>query len=227
MEETGPKRICGAKKRGGGICQAIVLAPNGRCRLHGGSNPRGVAHPRFKHGKYSTSLPERLALRYQERLQDPDLLSLGEEVILVEGRIEEVLSQLSTGETGELWFKMVEGLVHLEGLLKNGKTDSALKTLDQLQAIAASGVSDQKNWAEVGAWLESKRRLAETEMKRRVAMKEMATTDQLLVFQGALLYILKEEIQDREQLARLSKRIRELGGKHEDTDARDYGFHTS
>lgn len=34
---------------------------NGRCRMHGGLSLRGLASPRYKHGRYSKDLIARLA----------------------------------------------------------------------------------------------------------------------------------------------------------------------
>jgi hypothetical protein len=43
---------CCATTRSGERCQNYPMV-NGRCRMHGGASPRGAAHPRWKHGKYS------------------------------------------------------------------------------------------------------------------------------------------------------------------------------
>jgi len=56
---------CDAKTRAGGLCQNAPMA-NGRCRMHGGKSLRGIASPRFKHGRYSKDLVARLAGRYLE-----------------------------------------------------------------------------------------------------------------------------------------------------------------
>ena len=46
-------RTCGAKTRSGGRCKNLAMFPAGRCRMHGGKSLRGLASPRYKHGKYS------------------------------------------------------------------------------------------------------------------------------------------------------------------------------
>lgn len=50
---------CGAKTRSGGTCQNSAMQ-NGRCRMHGGTNPgpaKGSQHA-LKHGIYSTALTD-------------------------------------------------------------------------------------------------------------------------------------------------------------------------
>ncbi len=43
---------CNARTRSGGLCQNAPMYPAGRCRMHGGKSLRGIASPRFKHGRY-------------------------------------------------------------------------------------------------------------------------------------------------------------------------------
>src|SRR5262249_44606649 len=86
-------RVCGAKKRDGTPCQARPY-PNGRCRVHGGATPGGFASANFKHGKYSRFLPRGLTDAYEAALRDPELLSLREDVALLESRIVELLKRI-------------------------------------------------------------------------------------------------------------------------------------
>ena len=46
-------KTCGARTRSGAPCKNLALYPAGRCRMHGGKSLRGLASPRYKHGKYS------------------------------------------------------------------------------------------------------------------------------------------------------------------------------
>ena len=46
-------QTCGAKTRSGGRCKNLAMHPAGRCRMHGGTSLRGLASPRYKHGRYS------------------------------------------------------------------------------------------------------------------------------------------------------------------------------
>lgn len=52
---------CGAKTRRGTACQTAAMS-NGRCRMHGGSSPKGVEHGRFKHGHGTKQAKEERAL---------------------------------------------------------------------------------------------------------------------------------------------------------------------
>jgi hypothetical protein len=45
-------KVCGAKTRRGTACRRAAM-PNGKCYNHGGKSLRWMAHPNFKHGRYS------------------------------------------------------------------------------------------------------------------------------------------------------------------------------
>ena len=59
----GPE-TCNARTRSGGLCQNAPIYPAGRCRMHGGKSLRGIASPRFKHGRYCKDLLGQLAGAY-------------------------------------------------------------------------------------------------------------------------------------------------------------------
>ena len=86
------KRQCTAtSKRSGERCRKPAMKGRTVCRAHGGATPRGIASPHFRHGRWSKDLPAQLAVRYDEALSDPELLSLRDEVALVDAQISTVL----------------------------------------------------------------------------------------------------------------------------------------
>lgn len=52
-------QTCGAKTRSGAPCKNGAMA-NGRCRMHGGAQPKGADSPNLKHGRYSPYLKQSL-----------------------------------------------------------------------------------------------------------------------------------------------------------------------
>ena len=69
------------------------------CRTHGGRTPVGLAALNFKTGRYSKYLPTALVGRYVAARTDPELLSLRDEIGLVDTRITEVLTSISDSAT--------------------------------------------------------------------------------------------------------------------------------
>jgi hypothetical protein len=93
-------RLCGAKTRRGTPCQNPAMK-NGRCRMHGGATPRGTDLPQFKSGRYSKSLPDKLAGRYEEALSDEERHDLRDEIALAEAKIADLLLGMKRGEFDE------------------------------------------------------------------------------------------------------------------------------
>jgi hypothetical protein len=65
IKALGPIDRCGAKTRSGEPCKNAKMQPAGRCRMHGGASLRGIASPRYVHGKYSKYLLARLVYAAQ------------------------------------------------------------------------------------------------------------------------------------------------------------------
>jgi hypothetical protein len=93
-------RLCGAKTRRGSPCQNPAMK-NGRCRMHGGATPRGTDLPQFRHGRYSKSLPDNLAGRYEEALSDEERHDLRDEIALSVAKINDLLLGMKRGEFDE------------------------------------------------------------------------------------------------------------------------------
>src|SRR5262249_51325510 len=92
--ENALRRICGARgKRSGKPCQRAPMA-NGRCPIHGGKTPVGVAASRFKHGRYSKHLPQGLRNKYKAALSDPRLTSLKDELAIQVTRLNQLFEAL-------------------------------------------------------------------------------------------------------------------------------------
>lgn len=62
--------------------------------MHGGTVPRGIASPHWRGRGYSKDLPTRLADRFHQGLEDPELMGCAAEVALVDARIGEILAAL-------------------------------------------------------------------------------------------------------------------------------------
>ena len=125
FDPTNPIQRCGAKTRSGEPCQAKPM-PNGRCRMHGGSTPRGPAAGSWKHGRYSKAMPTGLLTRYQEGLGDKRFLELRDEIALLDARINDVLSGLRGGDEDwdrdtEKWREVRKLIMERKRLVKSAR----------------------------------------------------------------------------------------------------------
>lgn len=183
--------------------------------MHGGKALSGIAAPALKTGRYSKHLPTRLMDRYQEARIDADLLALRDDIALLDARLEDVLAKVDTGEAGETWRALQETVHEFEKAERGAnsttrETKKAEYNHDREEAmrtiivLCQAGMSDYAAWNEVKALLEQRRKHAETEQKRLVAMQQMITASDAVLMQTAILDIIKRNVTDRATLIALS-----------------------
>lgn len=176
--------------------------PNGRCRMHGGKSLSGLEAPGWKTGRYSKHLPSRLAARYQESLDDQNLLELREEIALTDARIEDLLTRVDTGEAGRKWQQMRSLLDQMQA------ADSAKRQhyLGEIFAIIR-GRDDYAAWDEVHKLIAQRQRLSESERKRILDAQQYLTTQQAMALIGAILAVIRENVDDTGTLRAISRGI--------------------
>ena len=175
--------------------------PNGRCRLHGGLTPSGVALPQTTHGRYSKHLPTRLAARYRQAQADPDLLALRDEVALLDARLAELLDRLGTGESHRAWSLVARLYGDLQEAIDADDLDAVSAATDRLGRLAANKLRDDDTWGQAFALIEQRRKLVESEGKRLQAMSQMLSTEDALALVGQLVAAVRRHVDDRATLA--------------------------
>lgn len=89
------KKTCGAKTRSGGRCIQTMVAANGRCRMHGGATPAGLASPHFRTGRWSKHLPAKsLGRGFEAAYNDRTLMQLRQDAALVDALLTSVTGNL-------------------------------------------------------------------------------------------------------------------------------------
>lgn len=200
---------CTAKRTNGEPCKAWAM-PNGKCRVHGGTTPKGLASPHLKTGRYSKYLPARLADRYQESKADARLLELREEVSLVDSRLTDLLQRVDTHEAGHWWKELQR--IYAEFREAEGKSDihTMRQRLADWGSVIQSGMSDYAAWNEVYGVLEQRRKLVESERKRHVEMQQMITSERAMLLISALVGIVQDHVTDKSTLAAISADVGKL-----------------
>ncbi len=200
--------ICGAKTRDGDPCQNPPLAGRERCRMHGGASPAGMASPRFKTGKFSRYLPERLLERYEEAQQDEALLELRDEIALSDARVLDLLSRVDSGESGAIWRK-------LQKLWQDYQTadgDEATDILMEIGATINEGAADYQAWDEVNKQVARRQKLTESQRKREVELQQTITAEKAMVLIAQLTEIIRRHVTDRTILAAIAADVVQLTG---------------
>ena len=173
----------------------------------------------FKYGKYSKSLPARLAARAAEAEKDPELTSVRSELALVDARISDLLSRLESGESGQRWHDLREAFEAFERHRQAGDVAKMTQALGTLGRCIERGAREYDTWEQILTAIEQRRKLAETETKRLVLLQQMVTLEQLAVRDQQIVEILMRHIRDRAVLQALVVDLERLD--HVDVPGRD------
>lgn len=137
---------------------------NGRCRMHGGSSPSGLAHPNTKHGRYSKHIPTQLSEAYHAAVNDPDLLALHQEIALVDAKVMHLLDLLAIAPSPRDWRELMNWIEQRRKLVESERkrlesgaqmisADQAMMLIVALNEVVNEYVSDPAERAAVGAAL--------------------------------------------------------------------------
>lgn len=245
-------KFCNAtSKRSQNQCRNLAVTDSEKCRMHGGATPMGIASPHFQTGKYSRCLPARLAARYEERLNDPKLVELTDEIVLIDVLLDERLSRVYQGESTDFWESLDElqkqsakDLKKLQDLMNerdrlfdelcsgineeenNGKRKSAggkalsgedlKKTKARFETVSKEihhllkhGQQTYSIFDEIEPMLEQRRKLCETEMRRKEKLGQMIPADRAFAMVVRIADIVKRHIHEPEQLREICKELKE------------------
>lgn len=204
------KPICGAKKRNKDeICKKSPSVGRNRCKLHGGASPRGTLSKKFKDGRYSRDMPTRLATRYAEALKDPELLSLRDEIAMMQARISEQLTRLDQGESGALWKLLRNKYEEATGAVRASDQASFTQIFAEIGRIINRGHNDFRSWEELSRNSDQLRKLTESENKRLLATQQMMTAEQAMMMLAFVVSVIRKHVHEKEKLAAISAEISE------------------
>lgn len=193
---------CTAKsKQSGEQCKRNTSLGRTVCAIHGGKTPVGLASPHIKTGRWSKDLPTQLAARYAETENDPELLSLRQDIRLIDTLILDNFSRLDSGESGEAWDMMRKAVDKLEDGINDEKWMLVKKALREMRDVIDQRVLHYATESEIRSKLEQRRKLVETEQKITLAGEQAITAEKAMLFVGAIAGILKTRIHDSTLLA--------------------------
>jgi hypothetical protein len=203
---------CGAKKKDGTPCKAKAME-NGRCRIHGGLTPKGVASPHFKDGIRSKYLPKGLAQAYQDAQSNPELLSVRGDVELLDMLILGKLANLDTGESAAHWDTLLKLIIKARRAYKSEDYGGLEEQLDEMEALADKRRLHYATEQEITSQLEQRRKLVDTENKIILSKENAITNEQAMLLVSALLASVKANVPDAAALNRIQADfVRYVGG---------------
>ena len=211
MDKGYPHGRCTARsKQTGEQCKNAPSVGKTVCHIHGGKTPSGITAPQTIHGRYSKYLPARLAGKYLEAQNDPELLNLSGEIGLVEARIAELLEGVDRDAAGRVWAKIRTAFSDLELAIKSQDGAGTIANMTELDKLTRIGNRDYYAWEEITRLIEQRRKLVDSERKRRVDMQNMITADRAMLLVSAIVGVVRDNVSDRKVLTRISNEIGKL-----------------
>lgn len=185
-------------KRTGRPCKGRAVVGRSVCRMHGGTSlPPGPSHPAFRHGRMSRALPAHLRERYEQSLADPELLDLSAEIRLTDTLIEDAIARIGSGDSPYRWRELQD----LIGAYEDGEVDNVLSLVVKIQKLVRSASFEADAYTELLRLLQMRRRLTDSENRRRLGIGAMISVQQALAFMTACVAIVERHISDKPTLA--------------------------
>lgn len=173
--------------------------------MHAGKSLRGHAHPRFKTGRFSIDIPARYFAATSKSVASEDFRHDRLQIGLLDARSEELLGQLSTGESGGAWKRAASLVAKLRSDLEgNKKVESLLNELDQ---VIGQGIAESQLWSEIMVILAERRKMVETDSRIAFRQSVAMSQEQAATLVAIIVSAAKEFISDPVKLQAFADRI--------------------
>jgi hypothetical protein len=169
------------------------------CRFHGSRTPKGMDHPNFKTGRYSKCAPSKLLAKYEESINDPELISVRDEAALADTFIKETLESIDFANCQAAW----DSLELLYKQFWNGSNEDKLEAAREAFNIVHDGVAEWRKVGRMFGYVEIKRKLSETESKREKDLQMMITASEANVLIARLIAAVQTHVTDRNVRAKI------------------------
>lgn len=187
-------------KRTGERCGAKAMVGKAVCYHHGGKNS---GRP-IKTGAYSKYKLNRLAAAYDAALNDPELLSLRDDVAVAGVLTAEAIEKYDAQE-GCRMCRVALG--HFQKWAGAEDENARKKALSDLLAALRAGAEGYGAKEEAVSMQEHKRKLSETEAKRLGLLQQYVTAKELMVLFAQVAVAIRETVSNQTERARLVQRI--------------------
>lgn len=215
----GPK--CGAQTRQGGPCQQPAVSGGSRCRMHGGRSLKGVAHPNYKHGRYSDYMPEKLLHGYRRQLSDRNLLHQRDEIAAVDAMLFEALEKMSDDDSPGVWVKLRRLWREAVEASDGGDARAAATKMSVIDELIRRGADYFDQREDVLYLIERRRRLVDSQSRREVQERLMISYEDAAAMYRDLADAIHDVVTDKAQVRAIAERFAEITGTviYADNDA--------
>jgi hypothetical protein len=185
--------------------------------MHGGKTPTGLANANTRTGRYSRALPARMLARYGLACADPKLLSLRDDIALLQAQIDTLLLELREGEGAPDIERVVEQIETIAAEWKTWDYTRMDAELGRLAEMTARRPNERAVMDEVRELLKAKAHLIRQEHRRLAELEQTLTVEQAVLLAQALVGIVRRNLAGvdnaNDRLRAIAAQIREVMSK--------------
>lgn len=216
------KLLCsGTSKQTGKPCRAFAMKGKEVCKNHGGESPTGMASPNYKHGRRSRALPDRMLANFVDAQTDTRLLELRDNIATLEARELDLLSQVATGNSTEMWKQLRVQYVAVRRLLfetpqsndpdvQREQMEALSIAMAEIDRLTTEGANEWLTWKEAEKVAEQKRRFIDSERRYLLQMESLYTSQEVIALTQRFLDLARTTIIDDRDRKLLIEGIHEI-----------------
>lgn len=196
-------------ERGGKRCRRAASKGYKVCAMHGGKTPKGFDSVHTTHGRYIKDAPQRLLGRYEDAINDPQIVDLKAEMALVSSLIGEMLDQFESERYGSIWDDVRKARNDINRAMKTGDVQQMIDAYNYLDSSVDASYNEQETRDNLVKLIEQYRKLVESQHKLQTDADKLITIEDLTHSVMRLTAIIKDHVTDRKILAAINTDIRE------------------
>ena len=208
---------CTAKsKQSGERCKRHAVPGRNVCNIHGGKSLAGAASPTFKTGRHSKYLPKQLLSIYQETQADPELLSVRQDINLIDTLLNFKLQQLFDSEGGrqvaslKAWEEVKKQIKEARFSYKAESYAGLEAALDAMEELANNSILYYETEREIKDDIERRRKLVETEQKITLQGERAISAESVMLLMAQVLDVIKTVVTDDRQRFAIATGLQQL-----------------
>jgi len=178
--------------------------------MHGGRSPRGLASPLTKTGRYSRDLPTRVAARYETALADPELLSVRDDIALLQGAITDIMAEIRYAEARPDLDAILGSVERISTEWQGWDWTRMQAELDQLKEAIVGRRSQRTAMREVRELIKEKAALVSQENRLLADRQQLISVEQFLLGMRALGAAVRRLVDDPATLRSIDAEFRRL-----------------
>jgi len=149
---------------------------------------------------------------FEAVMKDPELLALNTDIASHEARIDQLFQSIEGGNPGKLWAEAMDEWMGLWEATAREDAKDIMKHRNRLDSLLREGSGDVEVWDLIFAASEQKRKLIETETKRREKMRQFIRAEDAAFHYRALALAVKEHVKDRDTLSAIADEFARIAG---------------